>query len=214
MVVVMAKRRRQIVVRFREDRGEWEVDYRDHHGKRHRPLFETEPLALGRAAELFNTLAQTMLVDDPDLTLSTYVIRWLAGAQELARFMRESSDGMRRGASSPSGATWPRATGRRGDKVDTLSVWMGQRGRAGASDRDPRTGIGLRLAGIEGAPRSGRGAERRRQLAPLPSPGKRRGKVQHEPPHRPFDPDPQLEQPFAQRDDLRCAPRRAPGCQP
>jgi Phage integrase, N-terminal SAM-like domain len=59
------------------------VDYRDHHGKRHRPLFETEQLALGRAAELSNTLAQALLVDDPDLTLSTYVTRWLAGAQEI-----------------------------------------------------------------------------------------------------------------------------------
>ena len=80
----MAKARRLIVVRFRENRGAWEVDYRDSHGKRHRPLFATEAEALDRAAEVRKELEHSApLVDDPDITLSGYAVRWLDGAQEI-----------------------------------------------------------------------------------------------------------------------------------
>jgi integrase len=75
--------KRRLVVRFREDRGTWEVDHRDHNGRRHRPLFATEEQALARAAELSRSLGQAPLVDDPDITLSAYATRWLTAAQEL-----------------------------------------------------------------------------------------------------------------------------------
>jgi hypothetical protein len=43
----MARRgKRLIVVRYRESRGMFEVDYRDRLGKRHRPLYSTEAEAL------------------------------------------------------------------------------------------------------------------------------------------------------------------------
>src|SRR5262245_36713118 len=89
----MAKRvKRLIVVRFRESRGMWEVDYRDRHGKRHRPLYATEAEALGKAAELREDLEKTVaFVDDPDLTLKQYTERWLEhGMQELDHQTRAS----------------------------------------------------------------------------------------------------------------------------
>jgi len=80
----VAKAKRRIVVRFRENRDAWEVDFRDHGGKRHRPLFVTEEQALAHAAEVSRTLTQAVpLVNDPEITLSSYVARWLEGAQEI-----------------------------------------------------------------------------------------------------------------------------------
>jgi integrase len=77
--------KRTVVPRFRADRDKWEVDYRDHNGKRHRPLFATEELALGYAAEVVKTLSQTLAaIDDPEMRLDAYVARWLVtGTQEM-----------------------------------------------------------------------------------------------------------------------------------
>jgi integrase len=89
----MAKRaKRLIVVRFRENRSMWEVDHRDHMGKRHRPLYATEAEALERATALRKGLEKTAtLVDDPDLTLEQYAARWLeTGTQELEAKTRGS----------------------------------------------------------------------------------------------------------------------------
>jgi integrase len=89
----MAKRaKRLIVVRFRASRDMWEVDYRDRHGKRHRPLYATEAEALAKAATLREDLEKTVaLVDDPDLTLEQYTERWLeTGTQELEAKTRGS----------------------------------------------------------------------------------------------------------------------------
>src|SRR5215470_5173372 len=89
----MAKRaKRLIVVRFRENRGMWEVDHRDHLGKRHRPMYATEAEALKKAAELRKGLEKTVAhVDDPDITLEQYTSRWLeTGTQELEAKTRGS----------------------------------------------------------------------------------------------------------------------------
>jgi hypothetical protein len=70
--------KRTVVPRFRADRDKCEVDYRDHNGKRHRPLFATEELALAYATEVVKTLSQTVAaIDDPELRLDAYVARWL-----------------------------------------------------------------------------------------------------------------------------------------
>jgi len=85
--------KRLIVVRFRADRGRWELDYRDQHGTRHRPLFESEAEALEEAAKKRKDLEQGIpLLDDPDLTVRGYAERWLAGGstQELEAKTRES----------------------------------------------------------------------------------------------------------------------------
>jgi integrase len=81
----MAMAKRTVVPRYRADRQKWEVDYRDHHGKRHRPLLASEELALAHAADVAKTLSQTpALVDDADVTLEAYVTRWLeAGTREM-----------------------------------------------------------------------------------------------------------------------------------
>jgi integrase len=82
----MARRaKRRVVVRFREDRSLWEVDYRDVRGKRHRPLLATEAEALARAASERDTLEQGLpQLDNPDRTLRNYVEGWLeTGALEL-----------------------------------------------------------------------------------------------------------------------------------
>jgi len=74
----MGKAKRHIVVRFRETRGQWEADYRDHRG-RHRPLFETEEEALAFAAEVAKTLHQdTPASPDMDTTLRAYAAQRLA----------------------------------------------------------------------------------------------------------------------------------------
>ncbi len=78
--LVMPKRKRRIVVRFRDNRQGWELDYLDHSGRRRRPVFATEQAALDEAARVSRELAQgAPSVDDPDTTLATYADRWLAG---------------------------------------------------------------------------------------------------------------------------------------
>jgi hypothetical protein len=78
--LVMPKRKRRIVVRFRDNRQGWELDYLDHSGRRRRPVFPTEQAALDEAARVSRELAQgAPSVDDPDITLVTYADRWLAG---------------------------------------------------------------------------------------------------------------------------------------
>src|SRR2546428_12849387 len=79
----MAKQaKRLIVVRFRQDRTLYEVDYRDQLGRRRRPLFATEALALEAAARIRKELEETSvaLLDDPDTTLRNYTTRWLETA--------------------------------------------------------------------------------------------------------------------------------------
>ena len=87
-----ARPKRLIVVRFRTDRTLWEVDYRDVHGRRHRPLFATEADALARAADLRKELEQGVaMVDDPDLTLRGFAEGWLdVGTQEMEPKTRAS----------------------------------------------------------------------------------------------------------------------------
>jgi integrase len=76
------RRRREIVVRFREDRQQWEVDHRDVHGRRHRPLFKTEEEAHEHAGKVAKDLqAGFHDVDDPGLTLSAYIERWLTRSE-------------------------------------------------------------------------------------------------------------------------------------
>ncbi|MBI1734475.1 MAG: tyrosine-type recombinase/integrase [Candidatus Rokubacteria bacterium] len=71
--------RAQIKIRFRKDRGLWEVDYRDAGGVRRRPLFADEERALARAAEIRRDLRGTTAVaPDRDITLAEYAEGWLA----------------------------------------------------------------------------------------------------------------------------------------
>jgi hypothetical protein len=66
-------------VRFRHDRDLWEVDYRDAEGKRRRPLFPTEDAAHEHATAVLRS--QGVLpapVEDRDITLRAYAMRWLA----------------------------------------------------------------------------------------------------------------------------------------
>jgi integrase len=70
----------RVKVRYRHDRQAWEVDYRDHDGRRCRPLLPTEEDALGEAAEIRKSLGQrTMLLDRPDrnITVKEYAETWL-----------------------------------------------------------------------------------------------------------------------------------------
>src|SRR2546430_2479192 len=66
----MAKKiTRRITPRWRADRGQWEIDYRDLSGKRHRPLFPDEEQALAYAADLAKKLAVASPMNDPTMTL-------------------------------------------------------------------------------------------------------------------------------------------------
>jgi hypothetical protein len=86
------RRRREIVVRFREDRQQWEVDHRDVHGRRHRPLFKTEEEAHEHAGKVAKDLqAGFNNVDDPELTLSAYIDRWLTAAKPRNKSSRRRS---------------------------------------------------------------------------------------------------------------------------
>jgi len=60
---------RQVTPRFRRDRDAWEVDYRDLHGKRHRPLFLDEEKAQEFAADLIKKLKSSVFVDTTTMTL-------------------------------------------------------------------------------------------------------------------------------------------------
>ncbi len=69
----------KLKVRFRKDRGLWEVDYRDDTGLRHRPLFETEEKAHEHAAEVLKTLGQSIPASvDREIRLRDYAKQWLA----------------------------------------------------------------------------------------------------------------------------------------
>jgi integrase len=71
--------RAQLKIRFRKDRDLWEVDYRDHSGRRHRPVFATEEQAHQHATEVFRELDQPAPpVADRNITLRDYAARWLA----------------------------------------------------------------------------------------------------------------------------------------
>jgi integrase len=66
-------------VRFRKDRGLWEVDYRDIDGIRRRPLFATEEAAREHSVEVVRRLGQARpSIEDLDVTLQAYAQRWLA----------------------------------------------------------------------------------------------------------------------------------------
>jgi integrase len=88
----MAKRRRrEIVVRFREDRQRWEVDHCDVRGKRHRPLFDTEQEAHTHAGKVADELRSGLSeIDDPDLTCGAYIDRWLARAEAEGEIERKT----------------------------------------------------------------------------------------------------------------------------
>ena len=77
----MAKPKRQVVVRFRQDRGKWEVDYLNPPGvrpHRPRPLFDTEEAAHAHAAEVVKTLNDASpIVEDRNILLKQYVQKWL-----------------------------------------------------------------------------------------------------------------------------------------
>jgi integrase len=77
----VARPKRQVVVRFRQDRGKWEVDYLSPAGvspRRPRPLFPTEEAALAHAAEVVKALNETaLIVEDRNTLLGQYVQKWL-----------------------------------------------------------------------------------------------------------------------------------------
>jgi integrase len=133
----MSKRvKRRVVVRFREDRGMWEVDYRDQQGKRHRPLFETEEKALKRAASTVEELKRRLTaVDDrdPDLRLSEYIPQWLDQVRpELAAGTWQNySELLRRYVLPTLGGLRLRDLPQRRREIKALLIGMRQRGYAG-----------------------------------------------------------------------------------
>jgi hypothetical protein len=71
--------RAQLTIRFRKDRGGWEVDYRDIDGARRRPLFLTEEAAHEFATGVFRRAGQPLpAIQDREVTLRDYAARWLA----------------------------------------------------------------------------------------------------------------------------------------
>ncbi len=76
-----------IKIRPRKNRGKFEVDFRDHAGKRFRPLFDTEQAALDFAAQKAEELSQAPgpVVEHPDIRLRDYAaLRLEAWKQYLA----------------------------------------------------------------------------------------------------------------------------------
>ena len=66
-----------IVVRFRDQRSLWEVDYRDPDGQRRRPLFGSEEEAYGHAAEVSRRLELNEPVPEHrDILLRDFVEQW------------------------------------------------------------------------------------------------------------------------------------------
>lgn len=91
------KAKRLVVVRYRQDRSQWEVDYLDPRDcRRHRPLFDFE----AEAHELAQRVAQELtdgvpIVADRDIVLQDYALRWLESrhgdiAQRTYRSYRQS----------------------------------------------------------------------------------------------------------------------------
>jgi integrase len=70
--------RAKLKIRFRKDRGLWEVDYRDSTGVRRRPLFATEEEALAQATQVRRLLSGPRPSEaEPDLTVAEYAEQWL-----------------------------------------------------------------------------------------------------------------------------------------
>jgi integrase len=89
--------KRIIKIRERKDRAKWEVDYRDHEGKRFRPLFDTEQEALDFAAEKRKELADGpgVEVEHKDITLRDYAtLRLDVWRQHLAPRTLRSYEGL------------------------------------------------------------------------------------------------------------------------
>src|SRR5260370_2929149 len=74
------KPKRLVVVRYRQGRQKWEVDYLDpRDGKRYRPLFDIESEAHERANKIAQELTDGVpVVADRDITLKDYAPQWLA----------------------------------------------------------------------------------------------------------------------------------------
>ncbi len=69
-------------VRFRKNRGLWEVDYRDREGRRHRPLFGSEEEAHEEATKAIRDLGQVVPVAaNRDITIQDYAEQWLVNIE-------------------------------------------------------------------------------------------------------------------------------------
>ncbi len=74
----MRKKKTLVRTRFRENRNQWEVDYIDNAGQRHRPLFDTEEQAKAFDAKVCKELGQgVMPVVDSAITLKDFAARRL-----------------------------------------------------------------------------------------------------------------------------------------
>lgn len=74
--------RAKLKIRFRKDRGVWEVDYRDDDGRRHRPNFPSEAEALAHALQVHRLLGRLSPTNpDRDITLAQYATQWLVTIQ-------------------------------------------------------------------------------------------------------------------------------------
>jgi hypothetical protein len=72
----------RVQVRYRKDRGLWEVDYRDGQGQRHRPLFTSEEDDHRHATEMLRALGQYQPVGvDRDVTIAAYAEQWLVAIE-------------------------------------------------------------------------------------------------------------------------------------
>ena len=70
--------RAKLKIRFRKDRGLWEVDYRDRGGDRRRPLFHTEEQAHEHAREVLRAGGQPLpAAIDRDIAVRGYAEQWL-----------------------------------------------------------------------------------------------------------------------------------------
>ncbi len=72
----MRKKKTLVRTRFRENRNQWEVDYIDNAGRRHRPLFDTEEQTQAFAAKTVKDLKQGVLpVEDSAITLRDFAAK-------------------------------------------------------------------------------------------------------------------------------------------
>jgi integrase len=70
--------RPRLKIRFRTDRGLWEVDYRDADGQRRRPLFSSEEAAHEHATGVLRSQGLLLApVEDREITVRAYAERWL-----------------------------------------------------------------------------------------------------------------------------------------
>ena len=63
--------RTAVKIRYRKDRGVWEVDYRDRSGRRHRPLFASEEEAHEHATEILRSADQEIHARQATITPPT-----------------------------------------------------------------------------------------------------------------------------------------------